>query len=93
MSLGWTHYDVLCCHCGNRGSVSIWTDDWYRWKAKWTGFNGTSAPNGPRLESVSCNQCKKHNLEVTRRQKDACFHPVDPGALAAGRLHPLRRRA
>jgi hypothetical protein len=90
MGLGWTNYSISCCDCGNTGSVSIWTDDWYRWQSKWKGFRGRSIPTGPRLETMWCNRCKRHNIEVTREEQESCFPPVDV-SLSAPRLNLIRK--
>lgn len=67
MSNEWVYYDLVCCFCGNAGSVGIWTEDWFRWKTRWLGFSGRSSPDGPIVPTLRCLKCKKHDLELTKR--------------------------
>jgi hypothetical protein len=65
MGLGCTNYSVSCCDCGNTGSVSIWTDDWYRWQSEWKGFRRDEHPNRPEtcnhaLQSLQETQYRSH---------------------------------
>ena len=67
MSRDWTHYDVNCLGCGNRGTLGFWFDDWNICGADWIGFRGPVTVYGPVLSQVVCQTCSTASPEITER--------------------------
>jgi hypothetical protein len=71
MSKEYDYYDVICLSCGNKGELSMWSDDWFRWGYKWNGFEGTVRPTGPdEVNQIRCLKCGKPDAIVSVRRAD-----------------------
>jgi hypothetical protein len=62
-----TQYFFACWTCGNKGEVSVRSDDFSRFNAQWQGFSGTAFAAGPRQDTLQCEACKGMNVSLYRQ--------------------------
>jgi Zn finger protein HypA/HybF involved in hydrogenase expression len=66
MSSEWMHFNISCRDCKNKGTLSIWSDERFRWGAGWEGFKGTARITGPQEDTIQCLKCNQKNIQITK---------------------------